>query len=74
MGFMSDNPQNRDKSMMGWHNRSELRHISAGIGNDFTDGTRGMARAVKGAKKFIRSRTRQDNKIATRRAWLESND
>lgn len=28
------------------------------IGNDFTDGHRGMAHAVKGAKKFLNSRTR----------------
>jgi hypothetical protein len=52
-----------DKSMHGWGtSRTESaiadRSIHAGITNDFTDGHRGMARAVKGAKKFVRTRFR----------------
>lgn len=31
---------------------------SFGIGNDFTNGRRGMARAVRGAKKYVNTRCR----------------
>lgn len=57
-----------DKSMHSWGAQAPLsgRHIGAGIGNDFTDGHRGMARAVKGAKKFVRTRTRFHENAATR--------
>lgn len=49
-----------DKSMHGWGAVSELadQSFGAGIGNDFTNGHQGMANAVKGAKKFVRSRLR----------------
>ena len=47
------------------------RHIGAHIGYDFTDGHRGMARAKKGAKKFVRSRTRFHENAATRRIARE---
>ncbi len=49
-----------DKSMHGWGRLSTLAdvYVGAGIGNDFTNGHRGMARAVKGAKKYVRSRIR----------------
>ena len=49
-----------DKSMHGWGRKSEFsdKNIGAGIGNDFSNGNRGMAKAVKGAKKFGRSRIR----------------
>jgi len=58
-----------DKSMHGWGDIGELsgKHVGAGIGNDFTDGHRGMARAVKGAKKFVRSRVRFHENAATRK-------
>jgi len=58
-----------DKSMHGWGDIGELsgKHVGAGIGNDFTDGHRGMARAVKGAKKFVRSRIRFHENAATRK-------
>jgi hypothetical protein len=36
---------------------------SQSIGHDFTDGHRGMARAVRGAKKFVRSRIRASEKM-----------
>lgn len=56
--------QHRDKSMSNYHRMSEFSDVSvdAGIPNDFTDGHRGMARAVKGAKKFVRSRVRFHDK------------
>lgn len=57
-----------DHSLHGWGNASEFsdRQIGAGIGNDFTNGHRGEARAVKGAKKFVRSRTRFHENATTR--------
>jgi len=57
-----------DKSMSTYDARSMLadKHIGAGIGNDFTDGNRGMAHAVRGAKKFVRSRFRFHENAATR--------
>ena len=57
-----------DKSMHSWGNRSEFadKHIAAGIGNDFCNGHRGMAKAVKGAKKYVRSRTRFHEKAKLR--------
>lgn len=56
-----------DKSLHGHGVVSELadKHIGAHIGNDFTDGHRGMARAVKGAKKFVRTRLRAAENAAT---------
>lgn len=58
-----------DKSMHGWGAKSELsdKMIGASIGNDFSNGHRGMARAVKGAKKFVRSRIRFHDKAATKK-------
>ena len=47
--------------------RSDEGYVQASIGNDFTDGHRGMARAVAGAKKYVRSRVRAKNKIALRK-------
>lgn len=68
-----------DKSMHGWGNISLLadKQIGAGIGNDFTNGHRGMAKAVKGAKKYVRTRTRFHEKAATQKMlkeWDEEND
>jgi len=58
-----------DKSMMGWSARSSLadKAVTASITNDFTNGNRGMAKAVRGAKKFVRSRTRFHENAATRK-------
>ncbi len=53
-----------DKSMHGWGRKSDYANVivGAGIGNDFTNGHRGMAKAVRGAKKFVRTRIRfQEN-------------
>lgn len=41
------------------------------IGNDFTDGNRGMAKSKRGAKKFLRSRTRFHENSATKTAATE---
>lgn len=62
-----------DKSMHGFGDKAELsdKIISATIGNDFTNGHRGMARAVKGAKKYVRSRTRFHENNATRKLMKE---
>lgn len=58
-----------DKSMHGWLRKSELadKTIGARIGNDFTDGHKGMAKAVKGAKKYVRTRVRFHENAATRK-------
>lgn len=57
-----------DKSLHGWGRVSLLadKTFGASIGNDFSDGHRGMAHSVKGAKKFVRSRFRFHEKAATR--------
>jgi hypothetical protein len=57
-----------DKSMHGWSRKSQLADvtIAASIGNDFCNGHSGMARAVKGAKKFVRTRIRFHENAAVR--------
>lgn len=42
--------------------------VGAGVGYDFCNGNRGMAKAVRGAKKYIRSRIRFHENAATRKA------
>lgn len=58
-----------DKSMHGWGRKSLLadRAVGAGIGNDFTNGHRGMAKAVRGAKKRVRTQLRFHENAATRK-------
>lgn len=58
-----------DKSMHGWGKKSKIadKTIGASIGNDFSNGHRGMARAVKGAKKFVNSRLRFHENAATKK-------
>ena len=58
-----------DKSMHSWGNTSTLadKRIGARIGNDFANGHRGMAKAVKGAKKFVRTRVRFHENAATKK-------
>lgn len=58
-----------DKSLHGWGRKSELsdRTVSAHIGNDFSNGHRGMAKSVRGAKKFVRSRFRFHENNETKR-------
>jgi hypothetical protein len=62
------NSEHLDKAMEGFRDRAELadRDIGASIGNNFSNGNRGMARAVKGAKKYVRSRRRFHENKATR--------
>lgn len=49
-----------DKSMHSWGRKSQFADTQVGshIGNDFSKGHRGMAKAVRGAKKFVRTRIR----------------
>jgi hypothetical protein len=58
-----------DKSMSGWGRKSLLadKLFGASIRNDFHKGDRGMAKSVRGAKKFVRSRFRFHENAATRR-------
>jgi len=68
-GFVRNKPsEHLDKAMSSFNARAELgdRYIGASIGNDFSKGNRGMARAVKGAKKYVRSRRRFHENKATR--------
>lgn len=69
---MSDSRRQRDKSLSEYHGKAATgkRIIAHKLGNDFTDGHRGMARAVKGAKKYVRSRTRFHNKMELRNLHL----
>lgn len=66
-----------DKSMHGWGAYdpvSKMRFGSAGIGNDFTNGHRGMAKAVRGAKKFVRTRIRFNANAATKKLARDNED
>lgn len=58
-----------DKSLHSWGGMAPFSGLrfSAYIPNDFTDGHRGMARAVKGAKKYVRTRIRFHDNSETRR-------
>jgi hypothetical protein len=51
---------------------SKITGKFACIGNDFTNGHRGHAKAVRGAKKYIRSRDRMANKQLAKAALEES--
>lgn len=51
--------------------QSRVSGKSASIGNDFTNGHRGHAKAIRGAKKFVRTQDRIANKRATRQALRE---
>ena len=66
--MMSRSRRQRDKSMSEFSGNDPLsgKRFNTRIGNDFT-GRRGMAHAVKGAKKFIRSRRRFHSKAALRK-------
>jgi hypothetical protein len=65
-----------DKSMQAWSAVAPLsdESISASIGNDFVNGHRGMATAVRGAKKFIRTRVRFHENAATKRLARETGE
>lgn len=57
---MSKNRKQIDKSWSSFGFKSEFsgRVSQAYVGHEFSNGRRGMAKAVRGAKKFVRSRTR----------------
>lgn len=57
-----------DKSMHGAGRISLFADtiVSASIGNDFCNGARGMAKAIRGAKKFVRTRIRFQENARTR--------
>ena len=48
--------------------------VSAHISNDFSNGRRGEAKAKRGAKKFLNSRTRFHQKAAVRKVALKTPD
>ncbi len=62
-----------DKSLHGWGRTDPFSDTSIGasIGNDFTNGHRGMARSVAGAKKFVRTRIRFHSKAAVKKISKE---
>lgn len=65
------NTDQLDKSMHSWGRKvkvgDEIIAAGAYIGNDFSNGRRGMAKAVRGAKKFVRTRIRVKAKAATQK-------
>lgn len=65
-----------DKSGRGWTAIAPLsgERISASIPNDFVNGHQGMAKAVKGAKKFVRTRVRFHENAETKSLALEASD
>lgn len=66
---MSRSRKQRDKSMSVFTAKTAdgTRMItSTNIGNDFTNGHRGMAHAVRGAKKYVRTRVRFAGKQSLR--------
>jgi hypothetical protein len=65
-----------DKSMHGWGAQGAISgvRVGASIGNDFAKGHRGMAKAVRGAKKFVRTRIRHHENAATRRLAVETDE
>lgn len=68
-GYIRKHGKHLDKSMHGWGDKAPLsdKRFGAGIGNDFSNGNRGMAKAVRGAKKFVRSRVRFHENAETKR-------
>ena len=63
-----------DKSMHGRKCQVSIiadRSIGASIGNDFSNGHRGMANAVRGAKKYVRTRIRFHENSETRKLMKE---
>lgn len=62
-----------DTSMHGACDVGELSgvHVGASIGNDFTNGHRGRAKAIRGAKKFVRTRIRFHENAETKKLAQE---
>lgn len=65
-----------NKGGHGWGHKSELadQMFGATIGFDFTNGRRGMARAVHGAKKRARTQLRFHENAATRRLPISEDE
>lgn len=65
-----------DKSLHGWGRVSQLadKLIGASIGNDFSNGHRGMAKSVAGAKKFVRTRIRFQENAATKKLTTQNKE
>lgn len=61
-----------DKSMQQWNIRDDFvgRSFDAAIGNDFCNGHRGMAKAARGAKRFVNSRRRFHERMTLARLDL----
>ncbi len=57
-GFVAKNHTNSGGFSTGLTEPVSGKKIGARIGYEFTDGNRGMAKAKRGAKKFVRSRAR----------------
>ncbi|HEY9785567.1 MAG TPA: hypothetical protein V6D17_09220 [Candidatus Obscuribacterales bacterium] len=68
-GFVANTP--RDQSMWGRSKRLSEHAVGVSIGNDFTDGHRGMARAKRGAKKRLRALERLDARRVIRQELEE---
>jgi hypothetical protein len=65
-----------EKSMSAWVGKAKLAGVAvaASIGNDFSNGHRGMARSVRGAKKYVHSRTRFHDNAAARKLARKAGD
>lgn len=73
-GYKADT--HRDKGGTQFVKRSPIAGIavSASADFEFTDGNRGMAKSVRGAKKYVNSRTRFHENAETRRLGRETDD
>lgn len=71
-GFKANTP--RYKGGVAFHRSGVLSGVSvdARADFDFTNGNRGMAKSVRGAKKFVNSRFRHHENAATRRLAAET--
>lgn len=73
-GFKADT--DREKGGTAFHKRGVVSDVgvSAMADFDFTNGNRGMAKSVRGAKKFVNSRFRFHENAATRRLADEADE
>jgi hypothetical protein len=75
-GWMRENGQTRDRAMScAIASPSDVplsgHVVGASIGNDFTNGSRGAAKAVRGIKKYVRTRTRFHENAAVKKLARE---
>ena len=73
-GFKANMP--RKKPGAPFHKTGVVSDVSinANADFDFTNGNRGMAKSVRGAKKFVNSRFRHHENAATRRLASDVSD